>query len=96
MQTTTISNFRTFISAYLRQIKDGEELLITEYGRPVARVLPANSDASAPEYLLEIEKRGQLRRALTSLPDNFWDLPRPMDPGARVRLAVAQEQQAGR
>lgn len=96
MQSTTVTNFKSLISAYMRQVKDGEEVLITERGQAVARILPVNGVASLPGHLLEMEKRGQLKRAQTSLPDNFWDLPRPMDPHAKLRAAVSQEREESR
>ena len=95
MQTTTVSQLKMSISACLRQVKGGEELLITEHGRPVARLLPVADIASLPEHMAEMEKRGLLKRAGKSLPKNFWNLPRPADPDAAVRSAVSQEREEG-
>ena len=95
MQTTTVSQLKMSISAYLRQVKAGEELLITEHGRPVARLLPVADIASLPEHLAEMEKKGLLKRAEKSLPEDFWSLPRPADPNAAVRSAVTQEREEG-
>ena len=39
MKTTTVSQLKMSLSAYLRQVKTGEEVLITEHGRPIARLL---------------------------------------------------------
>ena len=62
MPTTTVAELKRSISACLRQVKAGEELLITEHGRPVARLLPVKDLASLPESLLDMEKRGLLKR----------------------------------
>ena len=40
MQTATVSQLKVSLSAYLRQVKAGEELVITERGRPIARLQP--------------------------------------------------------
>lgn len=96
MQTTTVSRLKMSISACLRQVKAGEELLITEHGRPVARLLPVADMASLPEHLAEMEKKGLLKRAGKSLPEDFWSLPRPADPKATVRRAVSTERDEGR
>ena len=95
MQTTTISKLKTSLSAYLRQVKAGEEVIITEYGRPVARLLPP-SQVSLPEHLQDMEKAGLVRRGKQPLPDDFWDLLRPSDPQAAVRSAVVREREEGR
>ena len=96
MKTTTVSQLKMSISACLRQVKAGEELLITEHGRPVARLLPVADIASLPEHLAEMEKKGLLKRAGKSLPEDFWDLPRPADPGAAMRSAVLKEREESR
>ena len=83
------------ISACLRQVKAGEELLITEHGRPVARLLPVADIASLPEHLAEMEKKGLLKRPGKPLPKDFWDLPRPADPSAALRSAVSKERAEG-
>ena len=95
MQTTTVSQLKMSMSAYLRQVKAGEELLITEHGRPVARLLPVADLASLPEHLADMEKKGLLKRAEKSLSADFWTLPRPSDPQATVRSAVLQERKQG-
>ena len=55
MPTTIVSELKRSISVCLRQVKAGEELLITEHGRPVARLLPVKDLASLPESLLDME-----------------------------------------
>lgn len=78
MQTTTISKLKASLSAYLRQIKSGEEVVITEYSRPVARLLPP-SLVSLPEHLQDMEKAGLMKYGKHLLPDDFWNLRCPSD-----------------
>ena len=95
MQTTTISKLKASLGAYLRQVKAGEEVVITEYGRPVARLLPP-SPAPLPERLRDMEENGLVRRGTHPLPEDFWDLRRPSDPQAAVRSTVVREREEGR
>ena len=95
MQAATVSQLKMSVSACLRQVKAGEELLITEHGRPVARLVPVTDLASLPEHLEEMEKKGLLKRAVKPLPKDFWDLPRPADPGAAMRSAVLRVREEG-
>lgn len=96
MKTITVSQLKMSLSAYLRQVKTGEEVLITEHGRPIARLLPITNAVSLSEHLQEMGKKGLLKRGEKPLPADFWDLPRPADPRGTVRSAVLRERKQGR
>ena len=89
MQTVSITQLKNSLSAYLRDVKAGEEVLITDRGRPIARLAPVSSSDSMEEHLDEMERKGLLRRGTGRLPDDFWDLPRPADPEGLVRKAIS-------
>ena len=96
MKTTTVSQLKTSLSAYLRQVKSGEEVLITDHGRPIARLLPITNPMSLPEHVKDMEKKGLLKRGEKPLPVDFWNLQRPADPKATVRSTVLREREEGR
>ena len=73
MQTTSITQLKNSLSAYLRDVKAGEEVLITDRGRPIARLVPVSSSDSMEEHLKEMERKGLLRRGTGRLPEDFWD-----------------------
>lgn len=81
------------LSAYLRRVKAGEEIVITEHGRPVARLVPLASPDSVPEHLRDLEAKGLLKRGRKPLTADFCDLPGPADPGPGVRAVVARERE---
>lgn len=58
MQTITVSQLKMSLSAYLRQVKAGEEVIITEHGRPIARLLPLVSPVPLPEQLERPRRKG--------------------------------------
>jgi prevent-host-death family protein len=41
MKTASVSELKTKLSAYLLGVKNGEEVLVTERGIPIARLIPA-------------------------------------------------------
>ena len=96
MQTTTVSQLKTSLSAYMRQVKAGEEVVVTEHGRPIARLLPLASAASTPAHVRDLEAQGLLKRGHEPLPADFWDLPRPADPKGAVRAALVREREESR
>ena len=91
MQTTTVSS----LSIYLRQVEAGEDVPITVHGRTVGRLQPIATPSPIPEHLRHMEDKGLLKRGKQPLPADFWELPRPADPQAAVRLTVQREREAG-
>ena len=96
MKTTTVSQLKTSLSAYLHQVKTCEEVLIAEHGRPIARLLPIANPVSLSEHLQDMEKKGLLKREEKPLPVDFWSLPRPADPQGAVRSKILDEREEGR
>lgn len=93
MKTVTVSKLKASLSEYLRQVKAGEEVLVTERGRPIAKLTPAAISDTLPEHLVEMEKQGLVKLGSGKLPKDFWDLPRPKDPKGLVVKAVLQERE---
>ena len=77
MKTATVSKLKASLSMYLRQVKAGEEVLVTERGRAIARLAPAISAADMPARLREMEKQGLVKLGSETLPRDFWNRPRP-------------------
>ncbi|MSR07526.1 MAG: type II toxin-antitoxin system prevent-host-death family antitoxin [Gemmatimonadetes bacterium] len=97
MKSARVSELKASLSKYLARVKAGEELLVTERGRPVAKLVPVPSaDQPEPERLRLLERRGLLAIGRGRLPRNFWDLPLPKDPGDSVLKAVLEERESGR
>ncbi|MBI3078753.1 MAG: type II toxin-antitoxin system prevent-host-death family antitoxin, partial [Deltaproteobacteria bacterium] len=74
-----------------------EEIVVTERGKPVARIIPISRTVGAiPERLKELERSGLIRLGSGKLPRGFWKLPRPDDPKGLVVNALLQEREEGR
>ena len=95
MRTVTVSKLKASLSQYLRWVKAGEEVLVTERGRPVARLAPAVGAHVLPESLAEMERQGLVKVGSLKLPKGFWDLPRPKDPKGSTVKAVLKEREQG-
>jgi antitoxin (DNA-binding transcriptional repressor) of toxin-antitoxin stability system len=48
------------LSEYLRRVKAGEEVVITEHGRPVAKLSRMEARASRPAWMEAMIARGEL------------------------------------
>lgn len=95
MKTATVSKLKASLSEYLRRVKAGEEVLVTERGRPIAKLAPVGSSHALPKHLVEMEKQGLVRLGSGKLPKGFWGLPRPKDPKGSVVKAVLRERGEG-
>ncbi len=99
-QTAAVSELKAGLSAYLARVKAGEEVVVTERGTPVAKLVPIPR-GEEPELA---RMRRLAAQGLVTLPrerlregfwDDFWALPRPRDPHGLVRKAVIEEREAG-
>lgn len=97
MKSTGIAELKTRLSRYLERVKNGEEVVITDRGRPVARIVPirgGEAPASRRERLaragLLLPGRGRLRPGLLRPPKG--------DPriGRSVLEALLEERAEGR
>lgn len=95
MKTATVSKLKASLSEYLRRVRAGEEVLVTERGRPIAKLTPIVGLQALPERLAEMEKQGLVKLGSRKLPKCFWDLPRPKDPKGLVLKAVLEEREKG-
>jgi len=95
MKTVPVAELKASLSAYLRRVKAGEDVLVTERGRPIARLTPAGT-AAWPAHLEALEAQGLITSGREKLPPGFWRLPRPKDPKGLVMRALLQEREGGR
>ncbi|MEX0985680.1 MAG: type II toxin-antitoxin system prevent-host-death family antitoxin [Actinomycetota bacterium] len=61
-----VRELRQNLSVYLRRVKEGVTLVVTEHGRPVARLTPPISDTSTLERLIA---EGRATPATTRIED---------------------------
>lgn len=96
MKTAAVSKLKATLSKYLSSVKAGEEVIVTERGRPVARIVPYTRSGPTPAELDEMVRAGLIR-----LPLRPWsgDLLKPSpvkDPEGLVLKALIEERESGR
>jgi prevent-host-death family protein len=96
MQKAAVSQLKAHLSEYLNQVKAGGEILITDRGKPVARLVPIARSKTHKETLIQMEKQGLIRLGSGKLPKDFWAMPRPEDPEGLALKALIEERGAGR
>lgn len=96
MNSVPMAKLKASLSEYLRRVKAGEEVMVTERGRTIAKLVPMRRSDNPPEYLPEMERQRLVRLGGSKLPKTFWKLPRPRDPKGLVVKAVLGERDDGR
>lgn len=97
MKTATITQAKNGLSALLDRVRAGESVLITDRGRPVARLEPATSLDSGDGRLLRLERAGIVRPGSAAPPVATIRrrAPRPVGSASAV-AALLDERRDGR
>lgn len=86
---TTISDLKAHLSTWLEAVQGGDDVLVTDRGRPVARLIPVAASEVVDERVAALCRAGLARAGETPLDEAFWSLPRPADPtGAALRTLL--------
>ncbi len=93
-----VAELKAHLSRFLRVARSGEEVLITERGRPVARLVPIDECAAErPAHLMEMERRGEVRIGSGAAPTgaDLPPLPAPTE-GMTALEALVEERRGSR
>jgi prevent-host-death family protein len=77
MKTVNIAELKNHLSAYLNEVKAGQELLVRNRNVPIARIVPLQADNYETERL-RLAAEGRIRLGSGQLlDDSFWNMPAP-------------------
>jgi prevent-host-death family protein len=94
MRRTSVSRLKASLSAYLRGVKAGEEVVVTERGRPVARLVPATETGS--ERTRRLAAEGVLRPGDGRFPPKLLKASPARDAAGGVLQDLLEERRGGR
>jgi prevent-host-death family protein len=80
---------KTRLGAYMRQVKAGATLIVTERGRPIAELRPVTAGSSLEERLYQLAARGLVSREVRE-PSPLMDF-RPIATSSSVSQALVEE-----
>ena len=96
MTTVSITELKARLSAFIDIVRDGDEVLVTDRGRLIARLVPirqAEQEEGRREMLL---RSGRLRGPPATLADDFCRRARPADANGDSLAALLDERADGR
>ena len=90
-----ISDLKAQLSAHIQLVKDGEEILVCDRDKPVARIVPCRLTGRSQQEQ-RLVARGVLTLPLKKQPASVsWPVP-PGDVSDKVMEQVRQEEREGR
>jgi len=97
MIKTSVSDLKASASEYLSKVKAGEEILVTDRGKPIAKIIPLQrNELPADVRMAQLELAGLARVGKGALPKDFWSTPRPQDKESAALSALLSEREEGR
>ena len=91
MKTAAVSTLKARLSEHLAMVKRGEEVIVTERGKPVARIVPVGPESLPEERVRDLVARGVLRAGEGKVKRRMSRLPVCTAPEGAVLKALEQE-----
>ena len=90
-RTTSVAEFKARLSEHLRAVKAGHELVITDRGVPVARVVPLDDGERRSTRRLRLSRSGVVKPGRGKLPKALLEAPAGAEVGADILAALLAE-----
>jgi prevent-host-death family protein len=95
VQRTGVAELKASLSEVLAKVKAGQEVTITDRGKPIAR-LTAIAGVAVGEAMEGLARQGLVRLPKRKLPEGFARRPRPADKKGALLRALLEEREASR
>lgn len=96
MTTVSISELKARLSAFIDIVRDGDDVLVTDRGRPIARLIPVRPTEHEDGRREMLLRSGRLRGPTTTLPKDFFARVRPADAQGHSVTAILDDRTDGR
>lgn len=98
MRRVAITDLKAKLSEHLAAVRAGEEMIVTDRGRPVARIAPVEGEREVESRVTALVRAGRLRPPATSRPLDVSQLidGAPRDPDGYGLDALLDERRTSR
>jgi len=76
VRSTNIADLRNRLTHYLREVRAGEEIVVRDRQRPIAKIVPFTVDDGEAEDAALVAG-GLMRKGSGAVPPSFWKARRP-------------------
>ena len=94
-RAVSIAELKAHLSEYIAAARAGDDVVITQHGRPVARLTPLTGSGAREGRMAELVRSGLIREPHRKLRRSFLNEERPADPAGRSLDIVLEERAAG-
>lgn len=92
-----VAKLKASLSAYLARVKAGQSVLVTEHGRPIARLIPVDPAIDGDDaHLAALESAGLVTRGGGGLAEALSSLDLPIDSKGLSLVTLLDEREQGR
>ena len=96
MDSTPVADLKARLSRYLRRVKTGHEVVVTERGVPIAKIVPLSRGAQRAGRRDRLAKSGVLRPGRGRARKSLLRPPTGEPTGAGVLAALLADRDEGR
>jgi prevent-host-death family protein len=89
MRSTNIADLRNRLTQYLKEVRAGEEIVVRDRQRPIAKIIPFSVEDDDSDA--DLVAAGLMRKGTGKLPASFWKTRRPSVPLDAVVAAVSAD-----
>jgi prevent-host-death family protein len=87
MRSTNIADLRNKLTRYLQEVRAGEEIIVRDRQRPIARIVPFSVDDDDADDAALVAG-GLMRKGSGTLPTSFWKVRRSTITPQRAAASV--------
>ena len=91
MKSVNVAQLKDGLSAYLKLVRAGEEILIRDRKTPIARLLPLADDTAIDDEMKALAASGKLRLPTKALDPNIFPKKAPQVPTNLIVAALRQD-----
>jgi prevent-host-death family protein len=92
-RTVSIAELKARLSEYIAAARAGDAVVITQHGRPVARLTPLTGTGAREGRMAELVRNGLVREPRKKLSPSFLNEVRPLDTAGRS-IEITMEERA--
>ncbi len=94
MRSTNIADLRNRLTQYLREVRAGEEIVVRDRQRPIAKIVPFTVDDDDADNAALVAA-GLMRKGSGVIPSSFWKARRSRLTRHEAVAAVSADREEG-
>lgn len=95
MRTAAVAKLKASLSEYLSHVKEGEEIIVTDRGKPIAKIVPYALEEDMDQHRQDLIRRGLIKPGKGTLPPDFFTRRKFRDIRGDLLRVLLEEREDG-